>query len=173
MSHRKAIRTTLWGVAIFLALACAAWGYLSYTEHQRRAELSKRKAPFAEVLALGIADGEDVLRERGLIGPTTVARVGCGLDTETCGKGLVRKYAIDNTGTVLVELSGGRSPALEGRSVLLVPRITEKIVSWTCTTDVPAEHVPAIEDKMPGLLIVPCGFGKPNRSIQPTARGGG
>jgi hypothetical protein len=39
-------------------------------------------------------------------------------------------------------------------------------------TDAPIELVPAKEDNAPGLLMVPCSFGKPNRSIQPTARGG-
>lgn len=173
MTISKAFRKVLWSVAILVSLACTTWGFLSYSQYQERARLSKNKTPFAEVVALAIADGEDVLRQRGLIRPSSPARVACGLDIEMCGKGLVRKFAIDDTGSVLVQLAGGRNPALDGKFVLLVPRIEEKIAKWTCMTDAPAELVPSKEDNMPGLLLVPCDFGKPNRSIQPTARGGG
>lgn len=156
----KGTRTVVLGGTVLISIAGALWAFSSYQEYQRRAALRDRKGPFAQVVALGVADGEELLRRKGLLAPSDVPRVACGLDVEACGKGLVRKFSIHDDGAVMIELSGQRRSALEGKTVVLVPHVGNGVATWKCKTDAPAELVPTVEDKVSGLLLVQCSFGE-------------
>ena len=150
------LRRWLIGVSLIALAIAAIWLFQSYQKYQARVELLERKTPFAQVVVLAIADGEEVLQEKGLIGPGKVARVACGLDVQTCGMGIVQSYSIAEDGSVAVVLAGNRQPSLEGKVVALKPRVSNGEIAWTCRTNAPPDMVPNPEDHPPSLFTLPC-----------------
>ena len=168
----KSVRLTIGAIAAISLVAFVVWAYGSYQEYQVRKAVTERKWPFAGVVVVGIADAESLLMKKGVLKPkdSDAPRVACSLEGESCGNGLVRRYAIEADGVVRIELSGSRVAALEGKKILLTPRISGGSVEWKCLTDVSPDLVPGLKDPA-GVQGGRCDAGKPDWQPLPVEPG--
>lgn len=145
-SSGKLRKIVLWS-SIATVLVIAGFGLRAYQDYAAKREIFERKRPFVELLVVAIADGERALKAAGKIVPKIVPNrepapaPACSLVT-SCGEGLVRDFSIDKDGTVKVFLSGKQIPDAEGKSIVLVPTVTDGAVTWSCRTDLPEKYLP-------------------------------